>query len=327
MNNLNYNKPKLYEKNQTIIYLFDTFVIKKNKKIKKYNINENKNKKYYINEINILKHLKHINICNLINYEIHDSVYYLKLERCDYNLRNYIENNCDTYNNEICSGIITGLNYLYQNNIVHRDLKPENILIVNNNSKICDFGLSKVLEHTTHYMKTICGTPLYMAPEIIINKTYNNKIDLWSLGIIFFEIFFHKYPYKGNTHNELLTNIQSTSVTIPKNNISTTIINLITKLITNKIENRLSFHELFNKVYFINDISLSFDDLFDEIETSNTDYDCDSDYIFNETLNNDQNEIKIINTPNDNNFIIHRTLSNSEFDNFNNKDKINKTVK
>ena len=255
MNNLNYNKPKLYEKNQTIIYLFDTFVIKKNKKIKKYNINENENKKYYINEINILKHLKHINICNLINYEIHDSVYYLKLERCDYNLRNYIENNCDTYNNEICSGIITGLNYLYQNNIVHRDLKPENILIVNNNSKICDFGLSKVLEHTTHYMKTICGTPLYMAPEIIINKTYNNKIDLWSLGIIFFEIFFHKYPYKGNTHNELLTNIQSTSVTIPKNNISTTIINLITKLITNKIENRLSFHELFNKVYFINDIS------------------------------------------------------------------------
>lgn len=319
MDNLNYdNIPKIYNKHSTIIYSFDNFVIKKNK----FN---NSNNKYYINEIKILKNIKNKNICTLLDFEIHNSIFYLKLEKCDYNLRNYIENKCDLYNFEICSGIINGLKYLHKMNIVHRDLKPENILIKNNiNAKICDFGLSKILDNDKQYMKTICGTPLYMAPEIIIDKTYNNKIDLWSLGIVFFEIFFHKYPYSGHTHNELLTNIVSSSVTIPKNNISFEIINLITSLINNKVEKRISWSDLFNGNYFEKDMELNFDDLFDCTNDNSNEFICSFD---EKPERNYNNEIKIINTPSDNMFTIHRTLSDLELNNFNNTDKIDKTFK
>ena len=319
MDNLNYdNIPKIYNKHSTIIYSFDNFVIKKNK----FN---NSNNKYYINEIKILKNIKNKNICTLLDFEIHNSIFYLKLEKCDYNLRNYIENKCDSYNFEICSGIINGLKYLHKMNIVHRDLKPENILIKNNiNAKICDFGLSKILDNDKQYMKTICGTPLYMAPEIIIDKTYNNKIDLWSLGIVFFEIFFHKYPYSGHTHNELLTNIVSSSVTIPKNNISFEIINLITSLINNKVEKRISWSDLFNGNYFEKDMELNFDDLFDCTNDNSNEFICSFD---EKPERNYNNEIKIINTPSDNMFTIHRTLSDLELNNFNNTDKIDKTFK
>jgi len=319
MDNLNYdNIPKIYNKHSTIIYSFDNFVIKKNK----FN---NSNNKYYINEIKILKNIKNKNICTLLDFEIHNSIFYLKLEKCDYNLRNYIENLCDLYNFEICSGIINGLKYLHKMNIVHRDLKPENILIKNNiNAKICDFGLSKILDNDKQYMKTICGTPLYMAPEIIIDKTYNNKIDLWSLGIVFFEIFFHKYPYSGHTHNELLTNIVSSSVTIPKNNISFEIINLITSLINNKVEKRISWSDLFNGNYFEKDMELNFDDLFDCTNDNSNEFICSFD---EKPERNYNNEIKIINTPSDNMFTIHRTLSDLELNNFNNTDKIDKTFK
>jgi len=319
MDNLNYdNIPKIYNKHSTIIYSFDNFVIKKNK----FN---NSNNKYYINEIKILKNIKNKNICTLLDFEIHNSIFYLKLEKCDYNLRNYIENKCDSYNFEICSCIINGLKYLHKMNIVHRDLKPENILIKNNiNAKICDFGLSKILDNDKQYMKTICGTPLYMAPEIIIDKTYNNKIDLWSLGIVFFEIFFHKYPYSGHTHNELLTNIVSSSVTIPKNNISFEIINLITSLINNKVEKRISWSDLFNGNYFEKDMELNFDDLFDCTNDNSNEFICSFD---EKPERNYNNEIKIINTPSDNMFTIHRTLSDLELNNFNNTDKIDKTFK
>ena len=322
MNNLNYSdKPKIYNNHSTIIYSFSNFVIKKNK----FN---NSNNKYYINEINILKKIKNKNICNLLDYEDYNSFFYMKLEKCDYNLRNYIENKSNSYDFEICIGIINGLKFLYENNIVHRDLKPENILIKDfTMSKICDFGLSKILDNNKQYMKTICGTPLYMAPEIIIDKTYNNKIDLWSLGIIFFEIFFHKYPYKGDTHNELLTNIISSSVTIPKNNIPFKIINLITILIQNKVEKRIEWFDLFNENYFEKDIELNFNDLFDCTNEDCDDFICSFEDITEPLERKHNNEIKIINTPNDNMFTIHRTLSDLELNNFNNKDKIDKTFK
>ena len=315
MNNLNYKDSIIiYDNSSTIIYSFDNYVIKKNKL--------ESNKKYYINEINILKNKKHKNICNLLNYEMNDPIYYLQLEKCDYNLRMYIDNKINHYNNEICLGIIKGLQYLYFNKIVHRDLKPENILIKNNISKISDFGLSKVLENENDNMKTICGTPLYMAPEIIIDKTYTNKIDLWSIGIIFFEILFHKYPYSGNTHNELLTNIISSSVSIPHSDISKQKIDLLIKIMQTNVKKRIDWNELFTTTCFDNDIELDFNDLFD----CTNDIDSIS-YEDTPKVKPINNEIKIINTPVNNIFMIHRTLSDLELYNFNNKNKINTTYK
>lgn len=106
---------------------------------------------------------------------------------------------------DISINILKGINYLHSRKpdyIIHRDLKPQNIILTKSNKpKITDFGLSRLLKNKciiANYHKMIqknedlsqnVGSYRYMAPEIRLNKNYNYKIDIWSLGIIFYELF------------------------------------------------------------------------------------------------------------------------------------------
>lgn len=79
--------------------------------------------------------------------------------------------------------------------VIHRDLKPENILLDDHyNVKICDFGWSAGRERSR---KTFCGTYEYMAPEIYNNRRYDYRVDIWSLGILLFELLHGYSPFKG----------------------------------------------------------------------------------------------------------------------------------
>ncbi|CAF1596237.1 unnamed protein product [Rotaria magnacalcarata] len=86
-----------------------------------------------------------------------------------------------------------GVKYLHDRSVTHRDLKPENILLTSPSTnetliKITDFGLSKLINETS-LMKTFCGTPNYLAPEVLANRgtgSYTNKVDVWSLGVILY---------------------------------------------------------------------------------------------------------------------------------------------
>jgi len=85
--------------------------------------------------------------------------------------------------------------FLHENNLVHRDLKPENILVdENNNIKLCDFGWC--VEMSMGNRVTFCGTYEYMAPEIIKEKPYNQGIDVWSLGILLYELIHGYSPFR-----------------------------------------------------------------------------------------------------------------------------------
>ena len=79
------------------------------------------------------------------------------------------------------------LEYCHQHGIVHRDLKPENILLAESGNldsiHIADFGLSNYLD-ITNRLKSYCGTPGYIAPEILANRKYGPGVDMWSLGVI-----------------------------------------------------------------------------------------------------------------------------------------------
>ncbi|CAF1411772.1 unnamed protein product [Adineta steineri] len=113
--------------------------------------------------------------------------------------------------------------YLHSYGIIHRDLKPDNLLITAiGHIKLTDFGLSKIglMSLTTNFYekhidketkafndKQICGTPTYIAPEVILRKGYGKPVDWWSMGIILYEFLVGMPPFTGNTPDELFVNV------------------------------------------------------------------------------------------------------------------------
>ena len=91
--------------------------------------------------------------------------------------------------------------------IIHRDIKPENILLDNNNIiKLTDFGWSNYI-NLTEIRNTFCGTPLYFSPEIIMGNGHDNKVDIWCVGVIIFELLIGRIPFLGKDRNTLMYNI------------------------------------------------------------------------------------------------------------------------
>ena len=92
--------------------------------------------------------------------------------------------------------IILGIEYLHSKNMIYRDLKPENILMdKEGHIKVTDFGLSKILDDMNDKVFTLCGTPQYIAPEVIQKKGYDKGVDWWSLGCIFYEMLTWYMPF------------------------------------------------------------------------------------------------------------------------------------
>ena len=156
-----------------------------------------------IKEINILQSINHPNVIKLYDYKFDKNKLFLITEYCNLgDLSEWIKK--DKTPNEILiviKQILDGINYLHENRIIHRDIKPQNILIQEPLIvKICDFGFSQNFKEEINMFKTICGTPLYMAPEIINMQPYSVKTEIWSLGILFYNIFFNIHPY-GHIEN------------------------------------------------------------------------------------------------------------------------------
>ncbi|RHY55612.1 hypothetical protein DYB26_012802, partial [Aphanomyces astaci] len=97
------------------------------------------------------------------------------------------------------SQLASGLQFLRQQHVIHRDLKPANLLLSSKNVasqkvKIADFGFARALENEC-MAESVVGSPLYMAPELLDYKSYNAKADLWSVGIILYEMVTKSHPF------------------------------------------------------------------------------------------------------------------------------------
>ena len=114
--------------------------------------------------------------------------------------------------------LVLALESLHKNNMVYRDLKPENILLDNKGHiKLTDFGLSKILEDEKDKAFTICGTPQYLAPEVLLKQGYDKSIDWWSLGCIMYEMLIGKLPFPIKREVKMSLKLYEKKITFPKN--------------------------------------------------------------------------------------------------------------
>ena len=104
---------------------------------------------------------------------------------------------------KIFKQILDGLCYIHSKNIAHRDIKLDNILLDGRgNVKIGDFGVSKQISSNLIMLEQ-CGTPAYIAPEILRNKGYGLNVDLWSAGVVLYAMLYGTVPFKGASMEEL----------------------------------------------------------------------------------------------------------------------------
>jgi len=187
--------------------------------LKKIEINNEleKNISKIENESNILKSIDNPNIVRYYDCFREKDSFYILMEFCEYNdLRSFIdkykqkkelipESVIRTISREICNGI----KEIHSKNVIHRDLKPDNIFISTDYKiKIGDFGISKILDGTS-YANTMAGTYIYMAPEIVRGIKYTNKVDIWSLGCIIYEMCTLNYCFDANNIINLINKIVS----------------------------------------------------------------------------------------------------------------------
>ncbi|XP_044141938.1 calcium/calmodulin-dependent protein kinase type 1G [Bufo gargarizans] len=169
------------------------------------------------NEIAVLKKIKHDNIVTLEDIYESSSHFYLVMqlvsggELFDRILERgvYTEKDAST----VIRQVLSAVKYLHDNGIVHRDLKPENLLYLtpDENAKIMitDFGLSKMEE--SGIMSTACGTPGYVAPEVLAQKPYSKAVDCWSIGVITYILLCGYPPFYEETESKLFEKIKDGS--------------------------------------------------------------------------------------------------------------------
>ncbi len=109
-----------------------------------------------------------------------------------------------------------GMAYIHDQGVAHRDLKPENLLLnAEGDLKISDFGLSAILDHD-RLLTTTCGTPNYIAPEILTQQPYNGRTaDVWSIGVIMYVLMAGYMPFEDPSHSTLMRNIRDAKYQCP----------------------------------------------------------------------------------------------------------------
>ena len=195
----------------------DIFVMKI---LKKNDIIKQKQVDHVYSEFNILINLKHPFIVQLLGYNFDDPKYvYFILEYIQGGELFTLLRTKRTFPipqaRFYIAHIITIFEYLHSKNIVYRDLKPENILINKNGYlKLTDFGFAKQLENEKTY--TLCGTPEYLAPEIILNKGHGKAVDWWTLGILLYEMLVGIDPFSDDEPMKTYQKILKGKINFPK---------------------------------------------------------------------------------------------------------------
>lgn len=205
-------------------------------------------------EIKIMNGNRHKNVIKLLDFYRTKNYFFVVTELApNGNLLNYIQKH-GTFDEfeflPILKQIVSGIYYLHKKNILHRDIKLENMLIGEDfQIKICDFGISKFIQKGVVIHEHI-GTPAYIAPEVILEKGYNDfKSDIWSLGVLCYIALTGEIPFDGNSIDELRQNILNQELSFPKDvYISEKTKNLITAMLEKSPAKRYDIKQVSNLI-------------------------------------------------------------------------------
>jgi len=217
-------------------------------------------------EMDIMKKLQHPNIIQLMEVLDTADTLFLVLEFAEggelfdaiVNRGFYSESDAA----KIVYQILDAILYTHNHGIAHRDLKPENLLIAHDDGKelikIADFGLSK--EFGAEQMMTSCGTPDYVAPEVLSGEVYASGVDIWSIGVITYVLLCGFPPFFGETQKELFDNILSATFDFPNpewKGVSTEAKNFISKMLVVDPDVRYSAEQCLQDPWITDNITIA----------------------------------------------------------------------
>ena len=208
----------------------------------------------------IMSNARHENLMYLHRSFETNRNYYLVLDHCNggdlekFIYENKIKHFSESEAIKIIKQIMKGFQELRKRNVMHRDLKLENIFISGSKIVLGDFGAAKVVKEMT---STTVGTPLNMAPEVMAGEDYNNKSDLWSIGIVFYKLLVGKPPFFALSIGQLKQKALSKSGKNldfkKKTHFCEQVKNLLRSLLEPNPEKRISWEEFFNHKLFSKD--------------------------------------------------------------------------
>lgn len=183
------------------VYVAKTLATGQRVAIKTMDLSQQPRKELIVNEILVMKESQHPNIVNFLeSYLVKNNELWVIMEYMEGGaLTDIIDNNSVLEEDQIaaiCFETCKGLEHLHAQSIIHRDIKSDNVLLNSSGQvKITDFGFCAKLTDQKSKRATMVGTPYWMAPEVVKQKEYGAKVDIWSLGIMAIEMIENEPPY------------------------------------------------------------------------------------------------------------------------------------
>ncbi|SCU81780.1 LAMI_0B07646g1_1 [Lachancea mirantina] len=228
------------------------------KTVAKISIKSEKTRKKLLSEIQIHKSMRHPNIVQFIDCFEDDTNVYILLEICpNGSLMDLLKRRKGLKEPEVrffATQIIGAIKYMHSRRVIHRDLKLGNIFFDKNyNLKIGDFGLAAVLASDRDRKYTVCGTPNYIAPEVLTGKHtgHSYEVDIWSIGVMLYALLVGKPPFQAKEVNIIYERIKTGDYIFPRDKpISQEATTLIRDILSVDPLERPSLDEIIDYVWF-----------------------------------------------------------------------------